>query len=525
MAWYEPTTWFWPDHMKRLSILQKMFLSMQAFFFFWISVFIFFMDLATAKCMELVLADDAVEAHKKRVEDVFKQVAVAKFPLFTKRPNWARVSSRIVGNRPGTGIDLSALNNLVAVDYEKGTITAEPGVRMVDMTHFLEKGSLILPSIPELDDLTVSGLIMGCGIESTGFKYGMFNECVIAYEILMADRKVHRITKDEPDIFYSLPWSYGTLGLVLSVELKLVPSGPYVQLHMQHTHSREELCRELTKATERKDIEFVEALAYSEEHAVVMTGNYVKGPKADDMPMHLSGRTGKWFYEEVKNCTSKTVCVTTTDYLHRHSKGIFWELSYLQPFANTLWFRWLFGWLTPPKIALTKRFQPNFTLEWYSGNHVVQDYLIPMTKLHECMDMCDQQLGVYPVWLCPYVNKKHSVDGLMHPHSGKDEMYIDVGYYGLPSPSTKPVWLNCDMLEMCQKVEDWMIKNQSYVMLYAYHGLDDNTIKEMFCHDTYDKVRAKYDNGDVKMYPSILQKVGKAKPPALKTAATNGKKD
>jgi delta24-sterol reductase len=506
--------------MKRLSIVQKYYLVMQAWFFFWISIAIFFMDLLTGKSTELEIADDAAEAHKKRVDYVVQQVANAKFPLFTNKPHWQRVSSRIVENRPGTGIDLSALNNIVAVDYEKGTITLEPGVRMVELSHFLEKGNQILPSIPELDDLTVSGLLMGCGIESTGFKYGMFNECVIAYEILMADRKVHRITKDDSDIFYSLPWSYGTLGLLLSVELKLVSSEPYVRLNMQHVNSRQELCKVLTEATKRTDIEFLEALAFSQTHAVVMTGTYAKAPASEDASMHLSGMTGKWFYEEVKNCRSKTVVMKTTDYLHRHSKGIFWELSYLLPFGNTTLFRWLFGWLTPPKIALTKRFQPKFTLEWYSGNHVVQDYLIPMDKLHECMDLCDDELGVYPIWLCPYVNKKHPADGLMHPHGSNDKMYIDVGYYGLPSPKTNPIWLNCDMLSLCQKVESWMLKNQGFVMLYAFHGLDQTTIREMFCHTTYDKVRAKYDKEDVNMYPSILEKVGKIKP---KAAIGNGK--
>jgi delta24-sterol reductase len=280
---------------------------------------------------------------------------------------------------------------------------------------------------------------------------------------------------------------------------------------MQHVHSRKDLCNKLTEATKRTDIEFIEALAFSPTHAVVMTGTYADAAKNGDQAMSLTGTTSKWFYEEVKNCRSKTVVMKTTDYIHRHSKGIFWELSYLQPFANTAWFRCLFGWLTPPKIALTKRFQPNFTLEWYSGNHVVQDYLIPLDKLHECMDMCDEELGVYPIWLCPYVNRKHPVDGLMHPHSTEDKMYIDVGYYGLPTPTSNPVWLNCDMLSLCQKVESWMLKNQSFVMLYAYHGLDETTIREMFCHDTYEKVRANYDKDHVKMYPSILEKVGKAK--------------
>jgi hypothetical protein len=31
-----------------------------------------------------------------------------------------------------------------------------------------------LPVVPELDDLTIGGLVMGGGIESTSHKYGLF---------------------------------------------------------------------------------------------------------------------------------------------------------------------------------------------------------------------------------------------------------------------------------------------------------------------------------------------------------------
>jgi delta24-sterol reductase len=44
-----------------------------------------------------------------------------------------------------------------------------------------------LPVVPELDMLTISGLIMGGGLESTSHKYGMFHHICTQYEVVTSD--------------------------------------------------------------------------------------------------------------------------------------------------------------------------------------------------------------------------------------------------------------------------------------------------------------------------------------------------
>ena len=73
-------------------------------------------------------------------------------------------------------IDTGLLKNIVEVDSEQRLVTVEPRLRMVELSHFLLSQGYSVPCVPELDDLTVGGLLMGCGIESTSWKYGMFNE-------------------------------------------------------------------------------------------------------------------------------------------------------------------------------------------------------------------------------------------------------------------------------------------------------------------------------------------------------------
>lgn len=51
-------------------------------------------------------------------------------------------------------------------------------------------------------------------------------------------------------------------------------------------------------------------------------------------------------------------------------------------------------------------------------------YIIHMFPLFQSLPFVGST-GVYPIWLCPYLNKHHEVRSIHHPHSDKDEMYID----------------------------------------------------------------------------------------------------
>jgi delta24-sterol reductase len=42
------------------------------------------------------------------------------------------------------------------------------------LNDYLIRRGWTLPVVPELDDLTIGGLVMGGGIESTSHKYGIF---------------------------------------------------------------------------------------------------------------------------------------------------------------------------------------------------------------------------------------------------------------------------------------------------------------------------------------------------------------
>ena len=55
------------------------------------------------------------------------------------------------------------------------------------MNDYLIGRGRTLPVVPELDDLTVGGLVMGGGIESTSHKYGLFQYICKEYEMVLSD--------------------------------------------------------------------------------------------------------------------------------------------------------------------------------------------------------------------------------------------------------------------------------------------------------------------------------------------------
>lgn len=140
------------------------------------------------------------------------------------------------------------LVDILDVDTDRKVVRVEPLVNMgwyfilhridyffdCNMSFSFSKGQLsetlaplgwTIPIVPELDDLTVGGLVMGTGVESSSHIYGLFQHICLSYELVLADGSVIKCSETEnSDLFYAVPWSYGTLGLLTAVEIKIIPA-------------------------------------------------------------------------------------------------------------------------------------------------------------------------------------------------------------------------------------------------------------------------------------------------------------
>lgn len=110
--------------------------------------------------------------------------------------------------------------------------------------------------------------------------------------------------------------------------------------------------------------------------------------KIDSLQVNAIGKWHKpWFFRHVESMLGQVGPVTEyiplRDYYHRHTRSIFWELQDIIPFGNNVVFRYLFGWLVPPKVSLLKLTQTESIKKLYEQNHVIQDMLVPMARLKE----------------------------------------------------------------------------------------------------------------------------------------------
>ncbi|KAK3590755.1 hypothetical protein CHS0354_017269, partial [Potamilus streckersoni] len=347
------------------------------------------------------------------------------------------------------------------------------------------------------------GLIMGVGVETSSHKYGLFQHCCASFELVLADGSVVKCSKeDNPDLFYAVPWSYGTLGFLVSAEIRIIPAKKYVKLDYLPVHTKEDLIKVYREESENPSKnEFVEALVYSEDSAVIMTASMTDDAEADKInPIGYYWKP--WFFKHVETYLKKgpgVEYIPLRHYYHRHTRSLFWELQDIIPFGNNPIFRYLFGWCVPPKISLLKLTQGETIKKLYEEHQVIQDMLVPLKKLEEALKVFHDELEIYPLWLCPFM--LYNQPGMVHPKGDQDELYVDIGAYGVAKAK------GFEAIPSTRKIEAFVRQVSGFQMLYADTYLTREEFSEMFDHSLYEKMRQKLDCD--KAFPVVYDKVNR----------------
>ncbi|KAL5021082.1 hypothetical protein ScPMuIL_000237 [Solemya velum] len=452
--------------------------------------------------------NSAPKQHDKKVQHVQKQVrqwadSGQENPMCTARPGWMNVSFRRgLYKKKMWNIEVNLID-ILEVNTEKSYVRVEPLANMGQITRFLNPLGWTLPVLPELDDLTVGGLIMGVGIETSSHKFGLFQNICLSFELVVADGSVVRCSKTEnPDLFYAVPWSYGTLGFLVSAEITIIPAKKFVKLQYSPVYTAEDISRKMEEETMKKSgNEFVEGLVYAKDKAVIMTANMTD--EAEPEKINSIGYFWKpWFFSHVEKFLKTGPAVEyipLRHYYHRHSRSIFWQIRDIIPFGNHPLFRYLFGWSVPPKISLLKITQGETVKILYEKYQIIQDMLVPLDKLSESLGVFHDELKMYPLWLCPFI--LHPNPGMVHTSGDKAEMYMDIGAYGRPE---EPGY---EFRRTTRKLEKYVRSVKGFQMLYADTFLTYDEFHEMFDHTLYDKMRKKLNCS--KAFPEVYGKVNR----------------
>ncbi|KAK2191875.1 hypothetical protein NP493_43g00011 [Ridgeia piscesae] len=423
--------------------------------------------------------------------------------MCTARPGWMAVSLR-VGKYKKTMKNIRVnLVDVLGVDTEQRIVRVEPLATMGQITATLNPLGWTLPIVPELDDLTVGGLIMGVGIETSSHKYGLMQHVCEAFELVLADGRHVRCSKTEnPDLFYAVPWSHGTLGFLVAAEIRIIPVKKYVKLRYEPSTNMAQLAEKVKDASKPEaGNDFVEMLAFSANTGVLMTGVLTDDAEADKINS-ISHYYKPWFYRHVESFLKKgpgVEYIPLRHYYQRHVRSIFWQLQDIIPFGNNVVFRLLFGWMVPPKISLLKLTQGQTIKNMYEKYQIIQDMLVPMSRLEDAMQQFYNEINMYPLWVCPFLLPNNP--GFVHPKKGFDEMYVDIGAYGAP---TTPHYHN---VETTRRIEAYVRSVHGFQMLYADSFMTREEFHQMFDHRLYNKMRKQLCCQ--KAFPEVYDKVSR----------------
>jgi len=426
-------------------------------------------------------------AHKDRVKNVQDQVKEWRVSgrgrkMCTARPSWMSISQQKLGYKDRMYRVKVDLQDILEIDGTGLTVTVEPAVTIGFLNRVLVNAGFTLPIVPELDTLTLGGLIMGGGIESTSHKYGLFHKLAVEYEIVTADGECVTASEEEnTDLFKAVPMSYGTLGFLTSVKLTIVKYKPFIKLDYWPAYSLDETTEVLERETRKgQGNDSVEGIAYSRDKAVIMTGNFVEAKEIESEKVNNMGLWYKpWFYHYVEEFLVKgptTEYVPTLAFHQRHNKPTFWLSHIWLPWASHPIARLLTGWILPMNQQLLQLVKETFLGGDFEDNFVLQDFILPIRHIKAAVEFNHDVTGIYPLWMVPAALDVAQEDGI----------FVDLGVYGF---STIPSFAGRD--KTLRLFEKFTLDHGGYQALYAETLMSYEEFLQMFADYSkqYFKVR------------------------------------
>ena len=388
-------------------------------------------------------------------------------------------------------INLVSFNKILSVNIDEEYVVVEPGVSMEQITDFLlnlKRGTYMLPVTPEFKHITVGGAINGLGIESSSCKYGLFEKTVLKYEVILTSGEIIEATpnNEHSDLFYAIPGSYGTLGIITKVYIKIIPTEKYVKVYYSMITSPEEIAKHFKREIET-NVEFMEGIVL-ENKTILSIAEPVKISYYDWIfnTSCFKYFFSKWYYNHIKDLSENndeySEFISLKDYLFRWDRGAFWFAS--NRLKCTLWNRLIYGSQLTSKKLYERAKQKNIYER--EKQKIVQDLLVPLDNISNFIEDTKDISEVYPIWLCPIKTFKDSKTIFSLPNDG--EIYVDVGIYG---SWEKPV--EDDFLNKNKEIETLLHKYGGIKFLCNMNYYDEDFFWEIYDKNEYLKIKKKYD--------------------------------
>ncbi|MBB5912053.1 FAD/FMN-containing dehydrogenase [Nocardia transvalensis] len=334
--------------------------------------------------------------------------------------------------RRGIGLDVRRFDRVLTVDPHARVAEVEGMATYETIADATLAQQSLPPLVLDCKTITLGGAVVGTGAESSSFRAGLPHDCVTEMEILTGDGRLVTATADNEHaaLFHAFPHSYGCLGYALRLRIDLQPAQQLVRLRHVRLESADEWVAALLKIVETREfdgstVDFVDGTYFGSDEVTLSLGTFT------NTAPYLSDYTGqRVYYHAVRSHTEDFL--STRDYLWRWDTDLYWTskafglenrvVRWLWPqrYRNAETFRRLqmrarqSGYLDR---ALTAVGRP---VEW-----VLQDADLPAETVPEFLRFFDREIGISPVWLCPFIMRRPATLYPIEP----GRLFVSVGFW------------------------------------------------------------------------------------------------
>jgi FAD/FMN-containing dehydrogenase len=394
-------------------------------------------------------------------------------------------STRTEANQDFAFVDITQLNDILEISRDGQYALVEPNVSLDTLLRATLEHNLVPQVIAEFPGITCGGAVNGASLESSAYRYGQFNDTAEEYELVLGNGAIITASRVEnEDLFYGISGSYGSLALLTLIKLRLRPAGKYVRVTWEPVQGRQAAVDTLMTRCAESTIEYAEALLFSPNDGVVITG--VMTDHAEKEPVAFTHASDPWFYLHAQEVSKSNAVsheyVPTFDYIFRYNRGAFWMGEYALSLLHFPHHR-LMRYVLNPWMNTRKLYDALHATN-ISQDYFIQDFYVPADKTSEFIAYCDEKLHIYPLWLCPV--KPTRDPQKLSPHYIATNMLIDVGIWGQSEKYLQ------DRIGLNTEFEAYAETVGARKMLYAHAYYSKEAFWRIYDHEWYAALRSKY---------------------------------
>jgi FAD/FMN-containing dehydrogenase len=384
-------------------------------------------------------------------------------------------------------LDVRAFNHVLSIDAERLTADVEGMITYEALVEETLVYGLLPAVVPQLKTITVGGAVSGLGIESSSFKFGLVHETVEAMEILTGNGDIVACSAcRNPDLFFGFPNSYGTLGYALRLTIRLVPAAPYIYLTHTRFRAPDNFFAHLSQVCTRGGADFVDATMFGKDEMYVTEAVF-----AGDAPEVSDYTYMDIYYRSIQRKANDWL--TAKSYIWRWDTDLFWCSKHfgVQIPAIRLFARPALNSRSYQRVMrLSQRLLPA------SGGteSVIQDVDIPIARGAEFREFLLREVGISPVWVCPFRTSDRSYD--LCPLTS-NQLYLNFGFWDM-------VRTTHGMGHYNRMIESKIAELGGVKGLYSASYYDREAFWGIYDKVRYDALKRTYDPGG--LFPDLYAK-------------------